>query len=252
MDWQAGDGSVRVMDIEASDCGDRMTAAQYDVPVALQAGSMLEGEPRMLGLEAEPYKYAATQTEPTDGWAKGLLYADSTRWELRRRPNPLRMGFGMARYPYYAEYFLRRLDQPGLLFRYGADVCDPSVVDAEQLRRRTFAISEELPRIVRHREGDYISPLEAIAVALRAQPPGARPVWLELGNSADFAASRGDMRFPQLNANPDAVVWEVMFTLGDDAGPRRAGQELAAYVLVDAVTGGSPGFGCCFHVILPE
>jgi hypothetical protein len=201
----------------------------------------------LLGLEALPYDYVPAQVESPVPWEQA-----PAGWRLGLRPNPLRMGFGMGRYPSYAEYFLRRLDQPDLLFRYGADVCDASLIDAEQLRRRTFTIDETLPRIVRHREGDYVSPLVAIERALQAQPEGARPVWLELGNSADFAASRGDMRFPQLNANPEAVLWQVMFTLGDDAGPRRAGQELAAFSRVDAVTGGSPDWGCCYHVILPE
>jgi DNA-binding CsgD family transcriptional regulator len=252
-DWQGPNGSLRLVGTDQTTCGDRATAEVYRVPVALDArGSLIKEGRQMLGLEAQPYEYVAAQVMPTDGWAKRTLYADSARWELSVRQNPLWRFTGMARYPQYAEYFLRRLDQPDLLFRYGADVCDPSLVDAEQLRRRTFTISEALPRIVRHREGDYISSLAAIEAALRAQPEGARPVWLELGNSADFAATRGDMRFPQLVANPDNVVWEVMVTLGDEAGPRRPGQELAAYVKVDAATGSGLGWGCCFHVVVPE
>ncbi|MEX1253247.1 MAG: helix-turn-helix transcriptional regulator [Dehalococcoidia bacterium] len=244
--WEGGAGTIRIVSANEASCGDRATAGEYDLPIALDSANWPLGR-TMLGLEAVPYDYVPAQVQSPAPWEES-----PAGWRLSLRQNPLAKSFGMARYPSYAEYFLRRRDLPDLLFRYGADVCDPSLIDAEQLRRRTFTISEELPRIVMHRQGDYISPLEAIASALRAQPEGARPVWLELGNSADFAASRGDMRFPQLNANPEAVLWEVMFTLGDEAGPRRPGQELAAFSRVDAVTGARSSWGCCFHVILPR
>ena len=246
LEWEGGAGTVRVVSADDVACGDRTTAEAYGVPVALELATWPIGR-TLLGLEAVPYDYVPTQVQSPAPWEQSPI-----GWHLSLRQNPLWRATGMARYPSYSEYFLRRLDQPDLLFRYGADVCDPSLIDAEQLRRRTFTLTDDLPRIVMHRQGDYISALEAIASALRAQPDGARPVWLELGNSSDFAATRGNLRFPQLVANPEAVVWEVMFTLGDEAGPRRPGQEFAAYTTIDAVTGARPGWGCCFHVILPE
>jgi DNA-binding CsgD family transcriptional regulator len=244
--WVGGAGTVRVVSTDDVACGDRATADAYGVPVALELAQWPLGR-TMLGLEAVPYEYVPAQVVLPVPWERS-----PAGWHLSLRQDPLEKSFSMTRYPHYPEYFLRRLDRPALLFRYGADVCDPSLIDAEQERRRTFTISEELPRIVVHRQGDYISALEAIAAALRAQPDGARPVWLELGNSSDFAATRGDLRFPQLVANPEAVLWEVMYTLGDEAGPHRPGHELAAFSTIDAVTGGNPGWGCCFHVILPE
>ena len=172
LDWNTGTRELRVVGIEASSWGDRATAQAYDVPLALDVrGEQFNTGRVILGLEAIPYDYVPTQVELTDGWAKFPW-----GWELSRRRNPLAKGFGMPRYPPFDEYFLRNRDHPGLLFRYGADVCDPSLIDPEQRQRRTFTLTDELPRIVVHREGDYISGLEAIASALRAQPDGARPV----------------------------------------------------------------------------
>jgi hypothetical protein len=117
---------------------------------------------------------------------------------------------------------------------------------------RVIRLNEPLPRVVTRREGDYLTAEEVLEIVASTFPPDVQPVWLELGNSADFANTRGELRFPQLIANPGAVVWEVLLAAGNHWGPRRPGHEYGMHIVMDAKTGQAFSEGCCFDFIVPE
>jgi hypothetical protein len=149
------------------------------------------------------------------------------------------------------ELFLRRVDQPQSLFRYSFDRCGPdgsSVTPPAPEPGLTLLLPGELPHVVTHREGPYLSPSQAIAVAMSGQPAGVYPVWAELGTSPDIVQPR---HLPPLIDDPDRVLWVVVLAMGDYYGPKRAGHEHGAFIEMDAVTGSREGFGsgCCLDLL---
>jgi DNA-binding CsgD family transcriptional regulator len=242
-----GTGPVRLSSTDAA-CGDRATADQYGVPVALELARWQPGGGiSVLGLEAIPYGYVAAQVDSM-AWEKSPPgWRLASRVVLFRRAHPNRFSVN--------EVFLRRLDRPDLLFRYSGMFCtaDGSVREPEEGQPgRVIRLNEPLPRVVTRREGDYLTAEEVLEIVASTFPPDVQPVWLELGNSADFANTRGELRFPQLIANPGAVVWEVLLAAGNHWGPRRPGHEYGMHIVMDAKTGQAFSEGCCFDFIVPE
>ncbi len=246
LEWVGGAGTVRIVSMDESSCGDKATAEAYGVPVALEVARWPPAR-TLLGLEAVPYDYVPAQVEPIAPWEEAPV-----GWELSQRPNIFRYAHVPAGF-WMPEYFARRLDKPALLFRYADAVCDPARVAAyapeERLKRAIF-LPEELPHVVIHRQGDFLSPDEVTGRFEGSNVyPGGTPVWLELGNSIDFATTRGEKRFPQFRADPEQVLWEVLLDLGDLAGPQRPGWGLASYTIISASGDGqASGWGCCIEL----
>jgi hypothetical protein len=105
---------------------------------------------------------------------------------------------------------------------------------------RAILLNEPLPKVVTRRQGDYLTAEEVLEIVRTTYPPDVQPV------------TRGELRFPQLVANPEAVVWEVLLAAGDHWGPKRPGHEYDLDIGIDAKTGQAFSRGCCFDIILPN
>lgn len=250
--YRVGDHTVAAS--TSPECGDEATAARYNVPQMLT----VDGGVR-LGLEARPYPYVAAQVSGKLGQGRKPV-----GWELSERP-PLYLGdiFGVPQGVWLGptELFLRRLDSPGQLFRYTIDLCeqDPdfhpfSMQDVNP--DVVLKLPAQLPRVIEHLIGDYISAQEAIDAASSRErqkddqaslPQSAiddvRAVWAELGTAKDFPSGS------HVQGNtPTDPVWLVVLSIGDLAGPLRPGHPgLARYYVLDPKTGFiEVDGGCCF------
>ena len=232
----------RMVSEQPSSCGDAATADTYGVPMVLRILSdtalFTLGETVLLGLEAMPYEYVPAQVV-----GQALFDPSPAGWEVSRRAS---LGFGPNRYS-TGDYFLRRLDQPALLFRYSAGFCDQE--DGSPLPGRrvfgssTIRLPDDLPEIIVHEEGDYLSAQEAMKIVTSRLPAGVRPVRATLDRvSRVFGGS----------STPDPVVWSIMLAAGDVLGPKRLGQEYGMTYLIDASTGGQAGQSCCFYLVFSK
>ena len=238
----------RMFSVHPGTCGDTVTAEAYDVPMMLEytrPGPLSSPSRLLFGLEAEPYEYVPAQVRL---W--GPYAVSPEGWELSQTA---RFIGSLPSGSVYTEFFVRRLDQSARLFRYSAYLCgqeDGSQAELpERSPDRTIELSQDLPRTVIHKQGSFLTQEEAIEIAMEHQASGVRPVWLELGDSADFASTSGDLGFPPHLSDPDAVVWAVLFALGDRSGPQRSGRELGTYVVLDASTGDFLTWACCLELI---
>jgi DNA-binding CsgD family transcriptional regulator len=249
-DTNTSDGS-RLTATGSPACGDEATATTFGVPRMLEytaPSQALHAVDMRLGLEAVPYDYVPAQVEPSP-------MLGPAGWELSIRNGYLQTRMTGPATLGPPEYFLRRLDKPELLFRYATDLCPqadgspasgvPSLLNPPD----TLQLPAQLPNVIIRRQGNYLSAEQTIEPYLRNQPPGVRPVWAELGNSGDFASTRGDKHFPALQQDPSQVVWEVVLALGDSGGPHRAGHEIGEYYEIDATTGQLLGYGCCLGLV---
>ena len=205
-----------------------------------------------LGLEAEPYGYVAAQVHVLSYYTPS-----SSVWEMSQRP---RLGmdgpFGFVS----PEFFLPRLDEPDLLFRYGWEYCtQPDGTKPEYPALggprdpvESIRLPGDLPSVVEHRQGDYLSLQDATGKQPMAD--GGRLVWAALGTPDDFKNDLGFSHFADLlrdpNQGPNTVYWVVLRVLGDGGGPHRAGHELGSYAAIDASGNGEGGSSmCCVDLI---
>lgn len=245
--WESG--QMTVESVTQGTCGDAATADAYGVPMVL-------GIPRggLMGLEPEPYEYLAAQVNPS-----GSFDVSPEGWELDSRvfnlavsgpaPNP-----DDPPWPRFQELFLRRLDQPALLFRYSAEYCDqddgsPLVPDGTLPvgSGTRIEMPADPPEVTEYRDGDYLSASEAMDVA-KDRFPGMRPVRAELGTVVDLAAGLGDGRL-LFDPRADVVRWAMLLAAGDQLGPNRAGTEYGLIVQFDATTGDLMGWRCCSSLV---
>ncbi len=246
--WESEDTNVE--SVYPGTCGDAATADAHGVPMMLRI-------PRggLLGLEPEPYEYVAAQVNPF-----GPYDRSPEGWELDRRVVAgLLVGNGPSQnpdeppWPDRQELFLRRLDQPTLLFRYAAGYCDqndgsPAVpIPGSPLGDTRIELPLDPPQVVEYRDGNYLSASEAMDVA-ENRFPGMRPVRAELGTAADLTSELGDGSIV-FDPRGDVVRWAILLAAGDQMGPKRAGTEYGAIVQLDATTGDVMSWGCCFSLV---
>ena len=252
--WQGFGEPSRLTVSTAPMCGDDATATEYGVPRMLVSSgydSFFRAGAARLGLEAKPYPYAAKQIVPVE-WVGPA--PSPSRWEVSGRridyPSP-QISFGPFTYV-RSEVFLRRLDKPDLLFRYGAELCpQENGLPGRRLLAEEYVLQlpKQLPKIVEHRQGDFISAEEAITIAVQRDVPGVRGVWAALGTPQDFAGENHPPIAEDGN-QPDQAVWLVFLALGDLGGPHRPGHDIARYYEINATTGQViQGGGCCYGVI---
>jgi DNA-binding CsgD family transcriptional regulator len=113
----AWNGSTRMIASDSSACGDTRTSNQYGVPVGLDIpadrGLFTQDQSVHLGLEALPYDFVPTRVNSGTDTEFG---PSPVGWELNQR---MMAAFGVHPNRFSTnELFLRRLDQPSLLFRY--------------------------------------------------------------------------------------------------------------------------------------
>ena len=242
--WQSESSpDFRTVSEHPSSCGDAATADTYGVPMVLRIFGYIGQETLektvLLGLEAMPYEYVPAQV------FVGSYDPSPVGWEVGGRAS---LGFRsgpIGRVP--TEQFLRRLDQPALLFRYSAGFCDQE--DGSPLPGRrvfgssTIRLPADLPEIIVHEEGEYLSAQEAMKIVTSRLPAGVRPVRATLDRvSRVFGGS----------STPDPVVWSIMLAAGDVLGPKRLGQEYGITYLIDASTGVQAGQSCCFELVFSK
>ncbi len=229
----------RMVSEQPSSCGDAATADTYGVPMVLRifayTGQVTLEKTVLLGLEAMPYEYVPAQV------GVGSYDPSPAGWEVGGRAS---LGFRsgpIGRVP--TEQFLRRLDQPALLFRYSAGFCDQedgSPLPGGRVFGSTIRLPADLPEIIVHEEGDYLSAQEAMKIVTSRLPAGVRPVRATLDRvSRVFGGS----------STPDPVVWSIMLAAGDALGPKRLGEEYGMTYLIDASTGRQTGQSCCFYLV---
>ena len=241
--WGSADGSGSMASLDPASCGDAATAQKYGVPAALE---LIDQNARSssLGLEAEPYDYVPSQVVQSGQWQTSPL-----GWTVEHRPD---IHWYMRRpYTPVTELFLRRLDEPSLLFRYSAGLCDEeigSLAEPQTDLYSTVELPSQVPHIVAHRQGDFLPAQEVIDQALAYAPQPVTAVWAELGSSAEFEATRQNDSFPPLKADRERVIWAVLLAYGDQWGPRRPGEEYGVAALFDASTGEGLGWHCCYRL----
>ena len=233
----------RIVSEHPSSCGDAATADTYGVPMVLRifayTGQVTLEKTVLLGLEAMPYEYVPAQVDV------GSFDPSPVGWEVGGRAS---LGLGIRPIGYVTtEYFLRRLDQPALLFRYSAGFCDQEdgspLPGGRVFGSSTIRLPADLPEIIVHKEGDYLSAQEAMKIVTSRLPAGVRPVRATLDRvSRVFGGS----------STPDPVVWSIMLAAGDALGPKRLGQEYGMTYEIDASTGSPTGQSCCFELVFSK
>ena len=242
--WQSEFSSdFRIVSEQPSSCGDAATADTYGVPMVLRifayTGQVTLEKTVLLGLEAMPYEYVPAQV------GVGSFDPSPVGWEVGGRAS---LGLGIRPIGYVTtEYFLRRLDQPALLFRYSAGFCDQE--DGSPLPGRrafgssTIRLPADLPEIIVHEEGDYLSAQEAMKIVTSRLPAGVQPVRATLDRRSAFING---------STTSDDVVWSIMLAAGDALGPKRLGQEYGMTYEIDASTGKPTGQSCCFYLVVSK
>lgn len=231
----------------SANCGDTVTSQEYDVPQALEFSrdQPFESPALILGLEAVPYEYVREQlVSPLDA---------SEGWEAAQRPLLYRSVPGGFFLP---EFFLRRLDKPELVFRYGVDLCIQVDGDygAQVYSGDRIDLPASLPHVITHRPPGNVTAQQAIAIGDQGawSEEGARVVWAEHGNSQDFAATRGELQFPPLREDPEYAYWAVIIAMGDAGGPHRPGREIGTYVTIDGEDASIRSYGCCLDIVFAD
>ncbi len=241
--WQSESSpDFRIVSEQPSSCGDAATADTYGVPMVLRILSdtalFTLGKTVLLGLEAMPYEYVPAQVT-----GQALFDPSPAGWEVSRRAS---LGFGPNQYS-TGDYFLRRLDQPALLFRYSAGFCDQEdgspLSGGRVFGSSTIRLPADLPEIIVHAEGDYLSAQEAMKIVTSRLPAGVRPVRATLDRRSAFING---------STTSDGVVWSIMLAAGDVLGPKRLGQEYGMTYAIDASTGRPTGQSCCFELVFSE
>jgi hypothetical protein len=154
------------------------------------------------------------------------------------------------------EFFLRRLDEPDIVFRYGADLC----VQADgRLGSKVYTgdpieLPSSLPHVITHRPRGDVTAEQAIDVGNQGAwaEEGTRVVWAEYGNSHDFAATRGDRHFPPLREDPEYEYWVIIIAMGDAGGPHRPGREIGTSITVDGDDASIRSYSCCLELVFSD
>lgn len=227
--WERADGRSRLVSVEAGTCGDTATAEAYDVPMMINVEEDTLKPVSFLGLEAEPYEYVPAQVR-----TGGPYSVSPVGWELSSGKSMAIFG-GVNRFG-TGEVYLRRLDQPSLLFRYSRSFCGQEGGYRLTPRRRVAVeLPDEIPRITVF--GDEDSGLltfeEAISLITENRGRDMQVV------TADRSSSGG---------------WIFLLALGDSNGPKRQGHDWGLRIIlnVDGKTVVSYDENCCIDLVAPD